>query len=228
VVAALGEEHPERVRLHDVVWLRPATCGPDGLELRVSIEPLPDGRWEYTIDRIDGDGAHTVCSTGRASTADVGDRTVPTLDDLRVACAERVISGTEVYDLYARVGMDYGPTQRSVATLHVGRDELGSPQALAELRLPAAAEPLDRYLLHPSILDGALQATIGLPLAAPLPDGLPADPALPFAVREVAAWAATPATAYAWIRHQPGSGPAAPSARLDVTVFDGQGRVCAD
>ncbi|MFD4763041.1 amino acid adenylation domain-containing protein [Streptomyces sp. NPDC058439] len=226
--AASGGGDLDRIRLHDVVWLRPAACGPDGLDLRVGIEPLPGGRWEYTIDRVDGDGVRTLCSTGRASTADAGDRSLPALDALRAACAERVISGTEMYDLYARVGMDYGPTQRSVVTLALNRDEAGSPQVLAELRLPATAEPLDRYRLHPSILDGALQATIGLPLAAPLADGLPADPALPFAVRDVAAVAATPATAYAWIRKQPGSGQAAASAQLDVTLFDEHGRICAD
>jgi polyketide synthase PksL len=227
VVAAAGPEHADRVRLYDVVWLRPAVCGPAGLDVRVTVERHA-GRWDYRLEVVDGEGGRTVCCTGRASTADPVARTAPTLAELRLTCADRTITGAEMYDLYARVGMDYGPAQRSVVSLGLGRDATGGPQVLAELRLPAAAEPPDRYRLHPSILDGALQATIGLPLAAPRPDDLPADPALPFAVREVTSASATPATAHAWIRHQPGSDPDAASARLDVTLFDEHGRVFAE
>ncbi|QWF85161.1 hypothetical protein HUW46_08615 [Amycolatopsis sp. CA-230715] len=228
VVVASGREQPDRVRLHDVVWLRPAVCGPDGLELRVRVEPRSDDRWEYTIDRVDGDGGRTVCGTGRASTADANDQAWPALDDLRAACAEQVITGTEMYDLYTRVGMDYGPAQRSVVTLGAGRDEAGGTQVLAELRLPATAEPLNGYRLHPSILDGALQATIGLRLAARQTGETPTDPALPFALGQVASLDGTSATAYAWIRYHSGSGPATASAQLDVTLFDEHGRVFVD
>ncbi|WP_433381550.1 amino acid adenylation domain-containing protein [Streptosporangium sp. CA-115845] len=221
VVAAAGAEHADRVRLYDVVWLRPAVCGPDGLDVRVTVESRGDGRWEYRLEAGDG----TLCGSGRARTADSAGTTAPSLAEVRRTCAEQTITGAEVYDLYARVGMDYGPALRSVVSLGAGRDAAGGPQVLAELRLPAGAEPLDRYRLHPSILDGALQATIGLTLAAYRTGELPADPALPFAVHEVASVSATPATAFAWIRHQPGSGS---SARLDVTLFDEHGRVFAE
>ncbi|MCF2435362.1 polyketide synthase dehydratase domain-containing protein [Streptomyces thinghirensis] len=61
-----------------------------------------------------------------------------------------------------------------------------------------------------------------------LGDGGSAALALPFALTRAEAVAVTPATAYAWIRHRPGSGTDRASAQLDVTVVDEQGRVCAE
>ncbi|QLH25416.1 SDR family NAD(P)-dependent oxidoreductase [Streptomyces sp. Rer75] len=217
-----------RVRLTDVVWLRPAVCGPEGLELRVDVRTLPGHGWEYTIHQVGADGELTLCGQGRADLSDTGYRSLPSLDELRAACTERTLASADIYGIYARVGMDYGPAQRSLATLGVGTDGAGRPQALVELRLPVAADPLDGYRLHPGIVDGALQAVIGLRLAEERFSGSSARPALPFALQRAEASAPTPGTAYAWIRHQPGSGPKDTSPRLDITVFDERGRVCAD
>ncbi|MDX3229224.1 SDR family NAD(P)-dependent oxidoreductase [Streptomyces sp. ME19-01-6] len=215
------------VRLDDTVWLRPATCGPDGLELQVNVRTLPGPRWEYTIHRVAGDGELILCGKGRASPPDTADRALPSLDALRAACAERSLPAAELYDLYARVGMDYGPAQRSLVRLDLGSDAAGRPQVLAELRLPEAFGPGDGLRLHPSITDGALQAVAGLRTAAADPDGqAQARAALPFALRHVEAFAATPARAYAWIRHRPRS--AAASEELDITVLDEDGHRCAE
>ncbi|WP_425264024.1 SDR family NAD(P)-dependent oxidoreductase [Streptomyces silaceus] len=229
VARTLGERRADGpVRLDDVVWLRPATAGPQGLELHVDVRELPGRGWEYSIHGPGTDGERTPYSQGRAGLPTDAARSIPPLAELRAACADRTVPAADVYALYAQVGMDYGPAQRSLVELRLGTDEIGRPQVLAELRLPAEAPPLDDCHLHPSVIDGALQATVGLRLAHGSRDGGPARPALPFAVEHVVAHAATPATAYAWIRHQPGSDPAAATTRLDVTVLDEHGRVCAD
>ncbi|WP_329395186.1 SDR family NAD(P)-dependent oxidoreductase [Streptomyces melanogenes] len=224
----IGPERADRVRLYDVVWLRPALCGPDGLDLRVTVRKAVEGTYEYTIHAVDHDGVRSLCSQGRASVTGGAESRPPLLAELRTLCAEATFTADNLYDLYANVGMEYGPSHRSLAGLGVGTDSEGRPQVLAELRLPAAAEPVDRYRLHPSIVDGALQATIGLGLTAAARDGQAGRPALPFALQGLTAAGATPATAYAWIRHQEGSRPDAPSAKLDVTVLDEHGQVCVE
>ncbi|MFF7638221.1 SDR family NAD(P)-dependent oxidoreductase [Kitasatospora sp. NPDC008050] len=228
VALALGAERAARVRLDGVVWLRPAICGPHGLELRVSVRTLPGGGCDFTIHSADEDGTATLCSQGRASLAGPEDRGAPSLHELRAACAEAVYSATHVYGRYDRMGMEYGPAQRTLVELRVGTDGAGRRQVLAELSLPAAAELAADCRLNPAVLDGALQATIGLWPAEAGGDGRPAALALPFAVQRVEALAATPARAYAWIRHQPGSSTEAASARLDITVLDEYGRPCVE
>ncbi|MGW1545391.1 SDR family NAD(P)-dependent oxidoreductase [Streptomyces sp. NPDC002346] len=224
----IGPEHADRVRLSDVVWLRPALCGPDGLNLRVTVRKTGEGAYEYAIHGVDRDGERTLCSQGRASVTGGAESRPPLLAELRAHCAEAAFTADDLYDLYANVGMEYGPAHRSLAGLGVGADGEGRPQVLAELRLPAAAEPVDRYRLHPSIVDGALQATIGLGLSAGARTEQAGRPALPFALQGLTAAGPTPATAYAWIRHQDGSSPDAASAKLDVTILDERGQVCVE
>ncbi|WP_327070796.1 SDR family NAD(P)-dependent oxidoreductase [Kitasatospora sp. NBC_01302] len=233
VALALGAERPdgvrpEAVRLDGVVWLRPAVCGPRGLELRVGVRTLPGGGCDFTIDSVDEDGTVTLCSQGRASLAGPAGPGAPSLHELRAACAEAVYGAAHVYGRYERMGMDYGPAQRTLVELRVGTDGAGRRQVLAELSLPAAAELAAECRLNPAVLDGALQATIGLWLAEAGADGRPAALALPFAVQRVETPGATPARSYAWIRHQPGSSTEAAAARLDVTVLDEHGRVCVE
>ncbi|CAM5626047.1 hypothetical protein SVIOM74S_04192 [Streptomyces violarus] len=59
-------------------------------------------------------------------------------------------------------------------------------------------------------------------------DGRSPGLALPFALERAEAVAATPTTAYAWIRHRPGGAVETTAARLDVTVVDERGRVCVE
>ncbi|MEH0580465.1 SDR family NAD(P)-dependent oxidoreductase [Streptomyces sp. B21-108] len=228
VADALGQERAAGLRLDDVVWLRPAVSGPAGLELRVTVSRLTEDSAEYEIHAVAPDDEPVLCGQGRASRPEPAGAGRPGLAEARAVCTGATFTADDVYALYSGAGLDYGPSQRALVRLHTGTDDTGRPQALAELRLPVAAEPLDGCLLHPSILDGALQATVGLRMAAgPVGDG-PAQPALPFALRHLETVAATPARAYAWIRPQPHRSPRTASAPLDITVFDDQGRVCVE
>ncbi|WP_406729650.1 SDR family NAD(P)-dependent oxidoreductase [Streptomyces sp. GD-15H] len=228
VARALGRGDAASVRLTDVVWLRPAACGPDGLTLRVRVRTSAPGGCAYEIDSVDDRGEATPCSKGRAALHEDGAPRPLLLDELRAACADTAYAAGRLYGLFDSMGMVYGPSQRSVTGLRTGTDAEGRPQVLAELRLPAEAEPPGPgQLMHPSILDGALQATIGL-WAAQAADGRSAPLALPYALDRVEAVTATPATAYAWIRHQPGSTTDSTTARLDISVLDEHGRVCAE
>ncbi|MGQ4416337.1 SDR family NAD(P)-dependent oxidoreductase, partial [Streptomyces sp. SAS_269] len=228
VARTLGQDDAATVRLTDVVWLRPAVCGPDGLTLRVRVRTSAAGGCAYEIESVGGHGESTLCGQGRAVVGRDGTRRTPLLGELRAACADTFHPAERLYGLYDRMGMAYGPSQRSVTGLRTGTDAEGRPQVLAELRLPAEAEPLGAgALMHPSILDGALQATIGLWLDQAA-DGRSAGLALPFALDRAEPVTATAATAYAWIRHQPGSDTGDGTARLDVTVLDEHGRVCVE
>ncbi|MFG3014163.1 SDR family NAD(P)-dependent oxidoreductase [Streptomyces cinerochromogenes] len=231
VARLVGEDRARRIRLDDVVWLRPAVCGADGLHLSLDVRRVSDDVHEYALHSVDGDGLRVLCSQGRARLTDAPGTPVPPLGELRTACADTVFTADEIYDRYSRVGMEYGPAHRSVTWLGTGTDPDGRPQVLAALRLPAEAEHPASYHLHPSIVDGALQATLGLGLTADRADRADDQggrPALPFALQHLRATAPTPVTAYAWIRHQDGSRPGTSSAKLDVTLLDERGRVCAE
>jgi phthiocerol/phenolphthiocerol synthesis type-I polyketide synthase C len=70
----------------------------------------------------------------------------------------RVIEAAELYGTAARLGLNYGPRFRTVTRVEV----LGPDEALAYLDPAVIGEPADLYLLHPALLDGALQAFLAL------------------------------------------------------------------
>src|SRR5207249_2469605 len=63
-----------------------------------------------------------------------------------------------VYAAFVRMDMVYGPSFQGIAEIHRGNGQL-----LAQLRLPKTVEDTSEdYVLHPSVMDGALQAAVGL------------------------------------------------------------------
>ncbi|MCA1909930.1 MAG: SDR family NAD(P)-dependent oxidoreductase, partial [Magnetospirillum sp.] len=91
------------------------------------------------------------------------------------AAHPQAYSGERIYAAFDAMGLNYGPAHRAITALWTG----SGPSVLARLTLPpCVAETLAAYPLHPSLLDGAFQAAIGMTLAE---GGSPA-PALPFAV----------------------------------------------
>src|SRR5262249_34765731 len=128
------------------------------------------------------------------------------------------IAPEALYAHLARSGLRYGPAMRAVAALYRGDGEV-----LTELALPDGAGAAHR--LHPALVDGAMQAIAGLTL------GFGGDePAtfLGFGMREVRLYA--PVLAGPCLAHVRLAGPLAADAesfRVDVTLADGAGRVCA-
>ncbi len=77
---------------------------------------------------------------------------------LKAQCGLSILTSEQCYSLFSKIGIDYGPGQQGIQQIHIG-----SNQALAELRSPSfLEETADQYVLHPCMLDSALQATIGL------------------------------------------------------------------
>lgn len=70
----------------------------------------------------------------------------------------RVIEADELYRIATGLGLDYGPRFRTVSRVEVFR----SDEAQASLDPSVTGEPVASYLIHPALLDGALQAFLAL------------------------------------------------------------------
>ena len=82
---------------------------------------------------------------------------------IRARCGDAV-PAERLYAHLAACQMSYGPTMHSVAGVWRGRGEL-----VARLELPAGAER-DDVMIHPSILDGAMQSIGGFLVDQPAAD----------------------------------------------------------
>jgi hypothetical protein len=84
-----------------------------------------------------------------------GDHQAPAV---RARPARGEVDAATLYRLAAQLGLDYGSQFRTVARIEL----LGSDEALAHLDASVIGERLDRYLIHPALVDGALQALLAL------------------------------------------------------------------
>ncbi|UXY16151.1 SDR family NAD(P)-dependent oxidoreductase [Chitiniphilus purpureus] len=218
VDALPGHGGTDAVQLSDVVWLKPLVVDARTevfIELRPAGDGVADTPVEFEIRSLAGQGEELHC---RGLAAFAGEAPPPLdLPALGRRMQAGELDAQAVYAVYHRMGMRFGPAHQPVARVLRGEGE-----ALARLALPTAvAGTLEAFTLHPSLLDGALQAALGL---VGDPGALPQQPSLPFALDTLRVYAGCRPQMYAWVRRVGGSGAVA---RLDITLCDEAGRVCA-
>jgi hypothetical protein len=155
------------------------------------------------------------------------------LDALLSRC-DREIPGDRCYDVFKTTGLAYGPAHRGLRSVRVGHDEQGKVFAMGQVRLPDGLDATcAEYDLHPSILDSALQATVGLwssdsPTKRERAD-LRERAALPFALAELEILDRTPEVAWVYVRASSFSATTAHGSgtyAVDADLCDSSGRVC--
>ena len=199
------------IELRDTVWAQPVVVtGPR--EVTMALRESEAGKIEFDVSC--GDTLH--CEGHAVFTPDSA---APRLEIEQLKA--RMPGASDVSGMYARytaAGVDYGAAHRAVDAVWVGERQL-----LARLRLPRAAERgAADYLLHPSILDGALQTCLALAGASERFE----RPMLPFALDTLRVFAACTPEMYAWVRPTDDAEPGAGARSFDVDLCDAQGRVC--
>ena len=124
---------------------------------------------------------------------------------LQGSCPHEV-TGDACYRSFAEVGLALGPAFRAVQQLHARTETEGGALAVGTLRLhDSVMDTRDRYVLHPGLMDGALQTSIGLELAAKAADKGLDKRSVPFALESMALFAAVPDDAVSVVRRSPDS-----------------------
>nr|QZA73306.1 type I polyketide synthase [Streptomyces sp.] len=224
---ASRDGHTARTVLRNVVWAQPLTVSETAAHLVTTLYAAEDGsagEVAFEISGVPGDdpGADAVVhsqGTVRALTGG-GEQAAVDVAALRAACGAALVDAEECYRVYRTMGLDYGPAHRGVESVAIG-----DGQALARLRLPSGTTAdADGYVLHPSLLDAALQSTVGL-LGR---DGDGAEPApatlhLPFALDELDVLGPCTPRMWAWVRYGDGDRPDLGIRKLDIDLLDDAG-----
>jgi len=140
---------------------------------------------------------------------------------MRRQCAPSSISAEACYAAFDRMGLNYGPGHRGLGELFVG-----SGLALARIALPDALKASqDSYVLHPSVLDAALQAVIAF--QADGAGGLDeAALMLPFALGSLQVLAPFQSHMWAVIRRSAGHAAGDALQKFDIDLCNDDGLVC--
>ncbi|MES2824534.1 MAG: SDR family NAD(P)-dependent oxidoreductase [Pseudomonadota bacterium] len=127
-----------------------------------------------------------------------------------------------LYASFTKLGLNYGAALQGITAVYLGEQQL-----LAQLNLPTAVETSPAgghdYCLHPTLMDSALQATIGL--LADL-NNLPNTPALPFALDFLRVLSACTPKMFAWVRYSAASRAEDKIVKLDIDLCDQNGNIC--
>lgn len=211
VDAARAGDQPVRIR--NMVWAQPLVVEDQARTLEIVLQREGHGDIGFELSSRVAGQASLVHGRGTASWG--ASDSPPRLDlaAIRAACAEP-LSAEQCYERFARLGFDYGPGLRGIQAVFAD-----SEQVLARLSRPAAGTADAGFVLHPAIMDSALQASIGLLSDASATDrSLP----LPFALDAVEIHGPCPAQAWAWLRS---AGTAGDLRKFDIDIADSQGRV---
>lgn len=224
----LFTERQSRVQLKNVVWIKPITVGEHPVRVHIGIYPDDDGGLAYEIYSrpIAVDSESVIHSQGRAALIKGVKTPALNLTALQAQCGKSTISSVQCYEVFKAMGISYGPGHRGIEEIYVGKDQI-----LAKLSLPSSVSGTkEQYVLHPSMLDCALQASIGIMLG---PDQmfLPNikalhSPVMPFAMQELEVLGRCTPKMWALIRYSKGSIAGDKVQKFDVDLCDEQGTIC--
>ncbi|HYJ85573.1 MAG TPA: SDR family NAD(P)-dependent oxidoreductase, partial [Pyrinomonadaceae bacterium] len=201
-------------KLINVVWLHPLIVRDDAKEVRVFIKQENE-RLHYQVQSEEA-GQTVVHSRGEfAHKGTISNVSEPRIDieAIKARCTAQAQSGKKPFTQLRAMGICYGTFFQALSQLWEGPRE-----ALGLLELPSEHDSdFHEYFLHPTIMDGALQATIGL-------TGAPrsGQPVLPFGVEEVELLRPLKRRGYAYVT--PGRQPL----QFNVTIVDDTGLVCVE
>ncbi len=174
----IAAEHRVR-KIQDIVWVQPLSFRKGPQSVRTRLKYVGDSV-EYVISSLDDENEEVLHSEGRlafrsgwADTSDAGDQIL--IEALKSRCAgpEDV---TAYYNKFRKYGVHYGPSFQTIQEIYIN-----DCFALSKLKIADHLKSdFGQFILHPSIIDGALQTAAGLV------GGLEsATPHLPFALDEI-------------------------------------------
>ncbi|UUA73398.1 SDR family NAD(P)-dependent oxidoreductase [Cellvibrio sp. QJXJ] len=207
---------------HNVTWVSPIGIYDTTISIKIAVYPQGDSEAEFEIFGIDREGDNVLFSEGRISITDNKDLKQINVSELNTVCFEE--NARDIYALFQQAGLEYGPSHQGVKKIRKGTDKNGHRQVLAELELAETLkDSLADYVLHPGLMDSALQAAIGLYLNEEF-----FSLAIPYALNKVRVYQALPAKVLVWVRFSTDHSDMASLDTLDISLMDTSGKVCVE
>ncbi|NOU16649.1 MAG: SDR family NAD(P)-dependent oxidoreductase [Bacteroidales bacterium] len=232
------------IELHNVVWAQPIVVK-DSIEISIALYPSNEKsnceKIDYEIFSIKSDGERvkeTIHGQGQITFVD---KTLSSKLDL-VSLREQMIYGkldaSDIYPIYSEVGIDFGTSFRGITSIY-----RGNKQVFAQLSLPVTLiDSHHDYLLHPSLMDSAIQSSIGLFADTNNLNGFDGSgysiagskfvqrPLLPFALESLCIISPCTKEMFAWVRYSVENSEGNKSedkiTRLDIDLCDFEGNIC--
>nr|WP_054741575.1 type I polyketide synthase [Cellulosilyticum ruminicola] len=199
------------IKISNVGWFQPIAVQNTNKEVNIALYEDKDNELSYEIYTED-DSIH---SQGKANVIQEVNNEVRNFDELKARCSQ-LISNKQCYDAFRKMKMNYGITYTSIQEVYVGKGE-----AFAKIAIPESLVDTNKtYVLHPSLLDGALQSIIGLGISS---DEGQQTPRVPFAMESLEIYKPADETMWAVIKDNSTSDRVL---KHDIDLCNEAGEVC--
>ncbi len=219
VRAASAETHGP-IRLRNVAWVQPLIVTDQPAHVHIGLFPDGNGDTVYEVYSTRGAGAEPLLhGQGRAVRGGAAEPEIIDIEKLGRQCDQGTLLSGQVYETFRTMGIEYGPAHQGIGIIHLGRD-----QVLAKVTLPPCVSGTEEhFVLHPSLMDAAIQASLGL-----LIENGCFEPktVVPFALDELEILGGCVADMWAVVRYSRAGIPGEKTSRFDIDLCDGRGQVC--
>ncbi|VXD25132.1 amino acid adenylation domain-containing protein [Planktothrix paucivesiculata] len=161
IAAEIAEGKKVR-KIRQIVWARPIQVNSSSLNVELYLRRI-DRSVIFEIRDEKGAGKNSIYTQGKVvyeEEIQESNNVAKTIDieAIKQSCLKH-ITGKEIYDRIRKFGLELGTTFQPIREL-VSNDK----EALSTLELPdILAEDANKFMLHPSLMDGALQTVLGGP-----------------------------------------------------------------
>ncbi|GAA0894710.1 hypothetical protein GCM10009122_43910 [Fulvivirga kasyanovii] len=213
------------IELRNIIWAQPVIVGA-AKEVTIALfadeKEIDNGQIQYEVYSTEvvenGDINETIHCQGQAILINKPAAVKLDLDKLKTQMQSGKLESGPVYTAYSKLGLNYGPTHQAIKTIYQG-----SGQLLVKLNLPGLnSSGTEDFVLHPGMMDSALQASIGLFGGL---DQIPDQPSLPFALESLKIYEACKSEMFAWVRYAEGNKPNDKVIKLDIDLCYKDGTV---
>lgn len=220
------------LKLRQVAWIRPIVATGEKVDLRIALQPQMDDASTisyriYAVPKTSSD-PELLYGQGFAELKDTGEG-IREMDMAKVQalCPTKEVENRKFYEAVRSMGVDYGPGYQGIKAIYRGKGCI-----LAHLELPPSIwYTRDQYVLHPSMLDSAIQASIGLHQSIRAEAGTKVQITLPFALEELNVYRSCTDSMWAYIRYaegRTGNVMQGPVQKLDISLMDENGKICVE
>lgn len=218
--AGLSKQSEAMIWFRKVVWTRPIVIGKQPTQVHIGLIPKDDQEIVYKIYTGSQEGAESVLhSQGLVGLGTVTEIPVLDIAALQVECSQKIMLAREFYEAFKKIGIVCGPSEQGIEQVYVGRGKV-----LAKLSLPSCiTDTKHQFVLHPSLMDSALQASLGLLIGS---GNSLSNPAMLFALDQLDIIGHCDSILWALIQNCEGSKSESKVQKLDIDLCDHLGNVC--
>lgn len=212
------------LRIEKLLFMSPIQILTEQIAVKVDISINDGDQFNFSVLRSSfGDETFdVVCCQGVAAWVDDEPLANINVNELKQSAQFALISPNDCYEKFESMDLIYGSRFRGIEELRVGIDDSNKKFVLTKIKLPKEIlHTLTDYVMHPSVMDSALQGAIGLRF---FDENI--ETALPFMLDNLTIYAGCKESMWSYIRYSADAESQLNHEKIDIDIFDDSGRIC--